>query len=33
VLERVSTGYSLTPSEAQKFGTYLLTFFVGLTRG
>lgn len=33
VLNRVATGYAITPAEAQKFGAYLLTFFVGLTRG
>ena len=33
VLDRVSTGYQVTPAEAQKFGAFLLTFFVGLTRG
>ena len=33
VLDRVATGYQVTPAEAQKFGAFLLTFFVGLTRG
>ena len=33
VLDRVTTGYQVTPAEAQKFGAFLLTFFVGLTRG
>ena len=33
VWDRVSGGYQVTPAEAQKFGAFLLTFFVGLTRG
>lgn len=33
VLDRVADGYGLTPAESQKFGTVLLTFFVGLDRG
>ena len=33
VLERVSAGYGVMPEEAQKFGAYLLAFFVGLSGG
>ena len=33
VLDRVSAGYQVTPAEAQKFGAFLYTFLVGLSRG
>jgi hypothetical protein len=33
VMDRVSLGYEITPAEAQKFGAFLLTFFVSLEAG
>ena len=33
VIDRVADGYGITRAEAQKFGAFLMAFFVGLSEG